>query len=109
MTPRRGEIWWVRLDPTAGSEIRKTRPCIVLTNDVLNQRRRTVVVVPLTSSPESSPPLLVPVVTARRTVNAVIDQIRAVAKERLTKRMGMVSAEQLAAVEQAVREVLDLV
>lgn len=44
---RRGEIWWVRLDPVLGSEVRKTRPCLVLSTDVVNERRRTVVVISL--------------------------------------------------------------
>ena len=108
MTPRRGEVWWARLDPTLGSEIKKTRPCIILTNDVLNQRRRTVVVVPLTTSSQANPPLLVSVNCAGRSALAVIDQIRAVAKERLGEPMGRLSANHLAAVEEAVREILDL-
>ena len=53
MTPARGEIWWVRLDPTLGSEIRKTRPALVLTADVLNRMRQTVVVVPLSTAAAS--------------------------------------------------------
>jgi len=81
--PRRGEVWWLRLDPTEGSEIAKTRPCVVLTADVLNERRRTVVVVPLSSSPTASPPLLVPVERGGRVAVAVTDQIRAMAKHRL--------------------------
>src|SRR5258708_33153313 len=42
--PRRGEVWWVRLDPALGSEIRKTRPCLVFTTNIVNQYRRTAVV-----------------------------------------------------------------
>ena len=45
--PERGDIWWIALDPTLGSEIRKTRPCVVISVKVLNERRRTVIVVPL--------------------------------------------------------------
>ena len=104
----RGEVWWVRLDPTLGSEIRKTRPCLVMTSNILNERRRTVVVVPLSSSPEASPPLLVPVTCAGRSVVAVTDQIRAVAKERLEQCMGTISAEDLAGVEDGLRQILEL-
>ena len=106
--PRRGEVWWVNLDPTIGSEIRKSRPCLILTNDVLNDRRRTVVVIPLSSSPQASPPILVPVICAGRSAVAVVDQIRAVSKQRLRQRMGEVSAADLASVEDAVRKVLQL-
>jgi len=106
--PRRGEVWWVRLDPTEGSEISKTRPCLILSSGVLNERRRTVVVVPLSSSAKASPPLLVPVRCGGRDAIAVTDQIRAVSKERLEQCMGTLSPEQMEAVEQAVREVLEL-
>lgn len=108
MTPRRGEVWWVRLDPTVGSEIRKTRPCVVVGSSVLNERRRTIIVVPLSTSPEAAPPLLVPVSCAGQRVMAVTDQIRAVAKERFSGRMDELSAEDLAAVEEALRWILEV-
>src|SRR5260370_5973495 len=107
-SPRRGEVWWVRLEPTLGSEISKTRPCLVLTGDIFNARRRTVVVVPLSSSPPASPPLLVRVRCADEDVVAVTDQIRAIAKERLRQRLDVLSAEELSAVEDGVREILEL-
>lgn len=106
--PRRGEIWWVRLDPTIGSEIRKTRPCVVLTSDILNERRRTVVVIPLSSSPQSSPPLLIPVECDGRPAVAAIDQIRAMTKERFGRRIGVLPAQHLAAIEDGLREILEL-
>lgn len=106
---RRGEVWWVNLDPVMGSEIAKTRPCLIMSANVLNERRRTVVVIPLSSAPPPSLPLLVPVTCQGRRVVAVIDQIRAVAKERLQKPAGMLPAEQMEAVEQALREILELV
>ena len=98
----------MRLDPTLGSEIKKTRPCLVLTRNVINQHRRTVVVIPLSTSPESGPPLLVPVVCGGQSVVAVVDQVRAVAKERLQKRLGSLSAEDLRTIEDALRQILDL-
>jgi mRNA interferase MazF len=73
----------VRLDPALGSEIAETRPCLVLSNNIVNQRRKTLVVVPLSSSPKASPPLSVAVQCDGRDVGAVTDQIRAVSKERL--------------------------
>ena len=60
-TIRRGDIWWVDFDPTQGSEIRKTRPAVVVTADALNRARRTVVVVPLSTGPEPRPPIVVAV------------------------------------------------
>ena len=108
MTPRRGEVWWVALDPTLGSEIRKTRPCVVIGTNVLNERRLTVVIVPLSSGSQAAPPLLIPVVCAGRRAVAVIDQVRAVTKERFTRRLGELSPEELAAVEDGLRLVLEL-
>ena len=98
----------MRLDPTLGSEIKKTRSCLVLTTDVVNQYRKTVVVIPLSTSPEASPPPLVPIECAGRSVVAVIDQIRAISKERLEKRLDSVSAEHLKNVEDGLRQILEL-
>ena len=108
MTPERGEIWWVALDPTLGAEIRKTRPCVVISVKVLNERRRTVIVVPLASSPKASPPILIPISCDGRPAMAVSDQIRAVAKERLRSRLGEVTAEEMAALEDGFRQIMQL-
>lgn len=106
--PERGEIWWVALDPTLGSEIRKTRPCIVVSVRVLNERRRTVIVVPLSSSPKASPPILIPITCDGRPAVAVSDQIRAVAKERLRSRLGVVAEEELAVLTDGLRQIMQL-
>lgn len=106
--PERGEIWWVALDPTLGSEIRKTRPCVVVSVRVLNERRRTVIVVPLSSSPKASPPILIPITCDGRPAVAVSDQIRAVAKERLRSRLGVVAEEELAVLADGLRQIMQL-
>jgi mRNA interferase MazF len=106
--PERGEIWWVALDPTLGSEIRKTRPCVVVSVNVLNERRRTVIVVPLSSSPKASPPILIPITCDGRPTVAVSDQIRAVTKERLSSRLGVVAEEELAVLEDGLRQIMQL-
>jgi len=105
---KRGEIWLARLDPTEGREIRKTRPCLVLTTNIANQHRRTVVVVPLSSSPTGSPPLLVPLTCEGQPTVAVVDQIRAVTKERFLRRIESITAQQLRAVEDGLRAILEL-
>ena len=106
--PERGEIWWVALDPTLGSEIRRTRPCVVVSVKILNERRRTVIVVPLSSSPKASPPILIPLTCDGQPVVAVSDQIRAVAKERLRGRLGAVTDNELAALEAGLRQIIQL-
>ncbi len=108
MTPRRGEVWWAALDPSLGSEIAKTRPCVVVTRDLVNQYRRTVVVVPLSTSPAAHPPILVAVNCGGRPAVAVVDQIRAIAKERLQSRIGVLAEPEMEAIGDAVRQILDL-
>jgi len=108
VTPRRGDVWWVRLDPTLGPEIRKTRPCLVLSTNVVNEYRRTVVIIPLSTSADAEPPLLVPIECSGQPAVAVVDQIRAVSKERLQKRLDTVSTDHLKAVEEGLRQVLEL-
>lgn len=105
---RRGEVWWVDLNPIRGSEIRKTRPAVILTLDLLNRARRTVVVIPLSSSPTPRPPIVVSTPSAGVGCVAVCDQIRAVDKTRLTGLIGRLSEADLAAVSEGVRKVLGL-
>lgn len=106
--PKRGEVWWVSLDPTQGAEIKKTRPCVVIGSDTLNRLRKTVVVVPLSTAAKPHPPITLEVTCQRKPVVAVIDQIRAVAKHRLTKRMDTLSAKDLDSVADAVSTILEL-
>ena len=103
-----GEVWWVRLDPTLGSEIAKTRPCVIISGNIYNKLRRTVVIIPLSSSPKQARRCWYQSVATARTLYAVTDQIRAVAKQRLDRRIGTLSAEDLKTVEEGVREVLEL-
>jgi mRNA interferase MazF len=81
--PRQGEVYWTALDPTVGSEIQKTRPCVVVTANEINQRRRTVVVIPLSTTSPKDFPLYVPLLSVSQDSQAVIDQIRAVDRSRL--------------------------
>ena len=104
----RGDIWWVSLDPTQGSEIKKTRPCVVLTHDTLNRLRRTVVVVPLSTAAKPHPPITVPVTCQGDSVVAVVDQIRAVAKHRLKSKVESLAPDELDELCQAVSSILEL-
>jgi mRNA interferase MazF len=105
---RRGEIWWVDLEPTRGGEIRKTRPAVVITADGLNRGRRTVVVVPLSTGPQPRPPIIVPTPSAGARSVAICDQLRAVDKGRLSDNLGALSTEDLRAVEEGIRRILIL-
>ena len=106
--PKRGEIYWVNLDPTVGSEIRKKRPCVLVGATPINEARRTVVVVPLSSAGKPRPPLTIPVRCLGRQVVAVCDQIRAVDKSRLVEKMEAISKEDMVEIEKGLRQTLAL-
>ena len=91
---KRGDIWLVNLDPTVGSEIKKSRPCVVVSPAELNDNLRTVMVAPMTSKGFAAP-FRVPVTHAGTKGVIVLDQMRAVDKARLVKRLGAVSAKTL--------------
>jgi len=105
---KRGDIWWVALDPGQGSEIKKTRPCVVLTNDTLNRLRKTVVVVPLSTAAKAHPPITVPVTCQGRAAVAVIDQVRAVAKHRLQSKVESLSSKDLETITMALSTILEI-
>jgi len=86
---RRFEIYFVRLDPTEGREIRKTRPCLVISPDEMNRHIDTVIVAPMTTKSRLYP-TRVPVRFRRKTGQVVLDQIRTVDRSRLVKRLGAV-------------------
>lgn len=106
--PRRGDVYWVALDPTLGSEIQKTRPAVVVSNDSCNRYGSRVVVVPLTSHVESLYPGEARLTLRGQPARALGDQVRSVDKARLRSRLATLSSEELLAVEDALRITLDL-
>jgi mRNA interferase MazF len=112
--PRRGEIYLVRFDPTVGHEIRKTRPAVVIQNDVSNQYSPITIVAAI-SSHFSSPPfpreiVIEPEESGLPKRSAVIlNQIRSVDRQRLAKKMGRISTQSMQRVDQAIRISLGLV
>jgi len=100
---RRGEIWLVNLDPTVGSEIRKSRPCVIVSPPELNEYLRTLIVAPMTSKGFAAP-FRVPMTHAGTKGLIVLDQIRTVDKVRLAKRLGAVSRRTLATTLAILRE-----
>ena len=101
---RRGEIWLVNLDPTVGSEIKKSRPCVVVSPSELNDHLRTVIVAPMTSKGFGAP-FRVPVTYAGTKGLMVLDQLRTVDKVRLVKKLGTVSARTLSAALTTLQEI----
>ncbi len=100
---KRGEIWLVNLDPTLGSEIKKTRPCVIVSPPELNQHLRTVMMAPMTSKGFAAP-FRVPVTHAGTKGLIVLDQLRSVDKQRLVKKSGQVSAKTLGTVLKTLQE-----
>lgn len=89
-TASRGEVYLIQLDPTRGSEIRKTRPCLIVSPDELNGHLRTVIVAPMTTGGRAYP-WRVRCRFQGRSGFVVVDQLRTVDAERLVKRLGRVS------------------
>ncbi|MFL5801219.1 MAG: type II toxin-antitoxin system PemK/MazF family toxin [Roseiflexaceae bacterium] len=104
----RGQVWWVRLDPTQGSEIQKTRPCVIVVVRPIARARRTLIVVPLTTQGTPRFPLVVPVQCQSRTVYAVTDQIRTVDKTRFNTYIEPLSDEDMSRIDVALRQVIGL-
>ena len=89
MVANRFEVYLVRLDPTEGREIRKTRPCLVISPNEMNRHIGTVIVAPMTTQGREYP-TRIPVRFQRKSGQIVLDQIRTVDKMRLVKRLGKV-------------------
>jgi mRNA interferase MazF len=90
----RGEIWLVNLDPTVGSEIKKSRPCVVISPAEMHDHLRTAIVAPMTTKSRAAP-FRVPVTHAGQKGLILLDQVRAVDKTRLMKKVGSLSAKTL--------------
>lgn len=99
----RGDVHLVRLDPTLGSEIQKTRPCVVVSPDELNTHLRTVIVAPLTTGGRAYP-WRIRCRFQQRSGYVVLDQLRTVDRERLVKRLGALPGQTLAEVLAALQE-----
>jgi mRNA interferase MazF len=97
MVNSRFEVYLVNLDPTVGSEIRKTRPCLIVSPDETNHYLRTVIVAPMTTS-ERRYPYRVATRFQGKDGNIALDQLRTVDKSRLVKRLGIISPSAQAAV-----------
>lgn len=100
---KRGEVWWVEFDPAVGSEICKTRPAVILSNDAANRHLRRVVVIPLTSNTARVYPGEALVLTGDKQAKAMADQIMAADKQRLKQCYCALSDSDMEAIEQAVK------
>lgn len=92
----RGDIWLAALDPTVGSEIRKSRPCVVISPPEMHDHLRTVIVAPMTTGARPAP-FRIPVTFRGKSGLILLDQVRTLDQARLVRRLGAVSASTLSA------------
>ncbi len=105
---RHGEVWWVGFAGGSGGDGRKTRPAVIVSNDVANVHANRVQVVPLSSKMEKLFPCDAKVLVGGQASKAMADQLTTVAKEKCTLRIGVLTASDMHGVEMAMRIQLGL-
>lgn len=106
--PRRGDVYWVSLDPVVGTEIRKTRPAVIVSNDSCNRYGTRVVVLPVTSNVDSLFPGEAPIKIKGKQGRALGDQIRSLDKSRLKARVSTLTTAEMALIDEALAITLGL-
>ncbi len=102
--PQRDEVWLISLDPTQGSEIQKTRPCLVVSPDEMNRHVRTVIVAPMTTAERRYPTRFNLTFQGKRG-QVALDELRAVDRQRLVRKLGAVSGKTAEAVSALLVEI----
>lgn len=108
MKYKRGEVYWVEEHQTAGHEIRKTRPWVLVGSTPINAARSTVVAIPLSTQAKEVPGLSIRVYVNNSFVCAVLDQIRAVDKRRILRFEGSLSLPEMSLIDDGLKQVLCL-
>lgn len=99
----RGEVWWVEFDPSRESEIKKTRPAVIVSNDAANNNLQRVVVIPLTTNTDRIYPSEARITLNGEARKAMADQIMTADKIRLKDKIGELTKDDMRSVEAAIR------
>lgn len=102
----RGEVWLANLDPTQGSEIRKTRPCLVISPAEIHDHMRTVIVAPMTTAGRPAP-FRIPITFQETAGRVLLDQIRTIDKSRLVRRLGSAPGATLSSALAVLRDMFE--
>lgn len=106
--PKRGDVYWIILDPTVGSETQKTRPGVIISNNAQNNKSPRVIIAPITSSVKTIYPFETKVVVIGREGKVMLDQIRTVDKQRLGKKIESLDVATMVDIDDAIKVALAL-
>ena len=106
--PKRGDIYWIQLDPTIGTEVQKTRPCLILSNNSQNKKGMRVIAAPITTKVKNVYPFEAKIVIKGRECKVLLDQIRALDKQRMNSRIDSIDPQTMFEVEAALKVALGL-
>ena len=105
---KRSEVWWVNFEPSAGCEIKKKRPAVIVSNDAANKFLNRIQVIPLTSNIDRLYPSEAFVSFQSKRSKAMADQLTIISKKRLINRAGLLSYDDMSKVSEAIKIQLDL-
>jgi len=105
MVPLQYNVYLINLDPTIGHEIKKVRPCIVISPDEMNEHIQTVIIAPMTTKSHSYP-TRIGITFQNKRGWIVLDQIRTIDNKRIIKRLGKISAKSITEIKQIIKEML---
>lgn len=106
--PKRGDVYWIQLDPTIGTEIHKTRPCVILSNNSQNKKGMRVIAAPITRKVKNVYPFEAKIIIKGRECKVLLDQIRALDKKRIVSRIDLIDLSTMLQVEEALKVALAL-